>query len=176
MNSRSCLECGTALENALFCSRRCAFRNDLSPQERFAAGIYILPESGCWPWIGKRDRDGYGVFYFRRTMFRTHRFAWELENGAIPSGMYVCHRCDNPPCCNPKHLFLGTPADNAADRVRKGRTQDQRGVRNPSVKLSQEQVLEIRSGGDSPAVLSSRFRVSKSLISRIRTGDVWRHV
>lgn len=71
----------------------------------------------CWEWKGKRYPSGYG----RHSKFYAHRVAYELVHGPIPAGMFVCHRCDNPPCCNPAHLFLGTPEDNAKDRERKGR-------------------------------------------------------
>jgi len=79
--------------------------------------------AGCWPFTGQRMRRGlpYGLIFDRRTR-RAHRVAWELTHGPIPEGLNVLHRCDNPPCCNPAHLFLGTDGDNAADREAKGRS------------------------------------------------------
>jgi len=72
-------------------------------------------------WSGSRGRDGYGSIHVGPQTILTHRLAWELAHGPIPDGLCVLHHCDNPPCCNPAHLWLGTPADNAADRDAKGR-------------------------------------------------------
>lgn len=85
---------------------------------RVAAGLW--PWS-CWEWQGHRDDKGYGDVMFCGREQGAHRFAWESEFGHIPNGLYVLHKCDNPPCVRPDHLFLGTKADNSLDMVRKGR-------------------------------------------------------
>ena len=90
--------------------------------ERLAAKLSPPDERGCLVWTAKsRGRGGYGVINAGGKQVRAHRLAWEIANGPIPEGMSVCHRCDNPPCCNVEHLFLGAPKDNMADKMRKGR-------------------------------------------------------
>jgi hypothetical protein len=91
-----------------------------SIRERFALRVQKLGD-GCWEWQGYQDPVGYGRFRFRGTMWLAHRVSWVLANGEIPDRLLVCHRCDNPPCVNPGHLFLGTTQDNALDKMSKGR-------------------------------------------------------
>jgi len=114
-----------------------------------------------------------------------HREAYALANGAIPPGMFVCHRCDTPACCNPAHLFLGTHAENMADMSRKGRSMAQRsphkirGERNGAAKLTESQVRGIRvafSAGETMASIARRHSVSDATISLIMRGRRWRHV
>lgn len=98
----------------------------LSPAERLAARLKRMP-NGCLEWQGSRIKgDGHGNIYVSGKATLAHRLAWELENGPIPDGMLVCHRCDNPPCCDVTHLFLGTYADNARDMVAKRRHMNNR--------------------------------------------------
>ena len=89
--------------------------------ERFRARI-VAKSNGCHEWNGATDPQGYGRVNVDGKNSHAHRVAWKLANGPIPEGISVCHRCDNPPCCNVGHLFIGTNADNVADRVAKGRT------------------------------------------------------
>lgn len=139
----------------------------------------------CWEWQGSRDELGYGFFRVshNENMRKAHRVAWELINGPIPQGQRVCHRCDNPPCCNPADLFLGTHAENMADRNLKGRSTKGRvlhwGERSGrSAKLTLVQVEEIAAtyaaGGISQSELGQRYGVSQTHIGRIVRGERWR--
>jgi len=92
-----------------------------SASERFAAKLARRP-SGCLEWTGAHQPFGYGHMWFNGAVVGTHRIAWVLANGPIPDGLQVCHTCDNPPCCEPTHLWLGTTQENTADMVAKGRS------------------------------------------------------
>jgi hypothetical protein len=102
-------------------------RPPAEPIERFWAKVRITP--GCWLWMAAVNDRGYGRFTLDRTgkLIPAHRFAWSAENGPIPPGLLVCHSCDNPPCVNPAHLWLGTQSDNMIDCLAKGRHRHQKG-------------------------------------------------
>lgn len=95
-------------------------RTDPSPMSRIT-GRYEVTDAGCWKWTGLINRAGYGYLSFGRRKHMAHRFVYEQLVGPIPDGMILCHKCDNPPCVNPEHLFLGTDAMNAKDKSAKGR-------------------------------------------------------
>lgn len=98
-----------------------------SVQPKASDGIrfwrHVDKSGDCWVWTARRAKGskGYGLTTIGRVTVKAHRLSWQLANGPIPSGLHVCHRCDNPPCVRPDHLFLGTHQDNMADKVRKGR-------------------------------------------------------
>jgi hypothetical protein len=134
----------------------------------------------CWIWIGPVNAKGYGSISLgnrQRALgtrgnkrFYSHRLAYELTTGSIPDGMFVCHKCDNPRCCNPAHLFLGTPNDNVQDMISKGRK---------TRKLTEEQVRNIRirfAAGDSISKLAIANGVSRETIRAIVSGRTWRHL
>jgi hypothetical protein len=133
-----------------------------------------IESNGCWIWSGAKDKDGYGKLRWNKRYLRAHRWAYEVSYGTIPDGLHVCHACDNPSCCNPGHLFLGTNAENRRDSVQKGR--QARGRRSGMVKLTKEQVIYIRSSRQTAKVLAAQFKVSISLIYQIKTKQVWKHV
>ena len=91
-----------------------------SPADRLRDWLRRMP-NGCIEWTRSTTKFGYGQIAVEGHTTTTHRLAWKLANGPIPDGMHVLHHCDNPPCCNPEHLFVGTHADNMADRDKKGR-------------------------------------------------------
>lgn len=104
--------------------------------ERFWEKVKIRGSDECWNWIACKSSTGYGNFILKGKNCLAHRVAWELTNGKIPEGMDILHHCDNPPCCNPKCLFLGTQTDNMRDRNRKGR--------HNIGKVTNEEISEIR--------------------------------
>ncbi len=143
---------------------------------RFRSRMSVGTMADCWPW--KRPAAaGYGTFLANGKTHSAHRFAWMLAFGPIPEGMRVCHRCDNPPCCNPSHLFLGTQADNMHDRDAKGRTVIRRGEESAVAKLTRADVVQIRSiSGVSQAEIGRRFGILQPQVSAIRLRRAWRHV
>ena len=138
----------------------------------------------CWIWKGCIIPNGYGQFWLNGRMQNAHRVSWELTNGPIPKGLEILHKCDNPPCVNPSHLWAGTQTENQQDSIRKGRFV--RGVKNGHNKLTPEQVLEIRKtyikntssrkGHPLPfsqRTLAKKFHVSRGTITCILKGRAW---
>lgn len=160
-------------------------RKPVSVETRFW-NLVIQNEQGCWGWKGMPDENGYGRIAIGGSVYRqvlAHRLSYTLHYGPIPEGMHVLHRCDNPPCTRPDHLFLGTHADNMADMKIKGRRKGRMiGEKAPKSKLTAEQVMQIRSRyrgrRQSPSMpqLAAEYGVNKSSIGRIIRGENWKHV
>lgn len=197
VRATTCAQCDTPLtaiqisRRGRYCSLTCASRAaaKITPvTERFWR--FVQQQDGCWEWIGNRSLKGYGVITATRTggTRSAHRLSWEIHHGPIPEGLFVCHHCDNPPCVNPDHLFLGTAADNTADMLTKGRwrlpTQNparhRRGTAVAHAKLTEDDVRYIRQayadGHMSMSALGRRFGVTLALISGIIARRRWRHV
>ncbi len=149
----------------------------------------------CWEWKGARwrfhdrgPRSGYGqvkpttvALREARTILSAHRVAWAFANGPVPEGVMVLHRCNNPPCCNPGHLFLGDDQANSDDKYEKGRGQHARGEVQHLAKLTEERVRIIRRerASDPPtpiAELAKRFGVTTPAVSFAASGHTWKHV
>lgn len=132
--------------------------------------------NGCWEWRLSRDKDGYGKVQVFGKYYKAHRVSWELNNGEIPPGLFVCHKCDNPSCVNPNHLFLGTNSENIKDSFLKGRS-NQRGANNGAAVLSEKQVIEIRSRYENERIsqreLARQYGITQSAVSTIITGHNW---
>ena len=139
-------------------------------RERFWENIEIIPESGCWIWMGYCDP--YGHIHINGLPTRTHRASWIFHNGAIPDGMWVLHRCDTPSCCNPNHLFLGTCADNNKDMLSKGRHGTGGAHRN--CKLTEQQVHLIRTDTRLLRLIAIDYGISLSHTKAIRRGTYWK--
>jgi hypothetical protein len=128
------------------------------------------PNSGCFLWMAAQHRQGYGNFHHDGKCLLAHRVSWELYRGEIPHGMKVLHKCDNEPCVNPDHLFLGTQSDNMFDCGRKGRS-NKAGSINGHAKLTEEDVRIIRAAKPSYGSrqrLAKRFGVTPANISQLR--------
>jgi hypothetical protein len=137
---------------------------------RFRSKVAPPDANGCELWTGGKFWNGYGVIWRNGKHAYAHRTAWELGHGEIPDGKIVCHRCDVKLCVADAHLFLGTDADNSADKVAKGR--QARGAMLPQTKLSEADVLAIRAIGRtrSQKEISAMFGVSQSVVSNILSG------
>lgn len=137
--------------------------------------VQVSGEDDCHPWNGPRRDQGYGIYACAHKNFASHRVAYELANGPITDDMDVCHSCDNPPCCNPRHLWLGVAdVDNQADKVFKER--QARGETQGSAKLTENDVKIILASSESGAILARQFNVTRVTISSIRLRKSWRHV
>lgn len=145
-------------------------------KERFWAKV--MKSAGCWEWIGAKS-CGYGTLRVDGKDLKAHRLAWEWSRGSIPTGLCVCHKCDNRSCVRPSHLFLGTQMDNATDKMQKGRGVFLRGQKHHWSHLSdadiRQMVREYFAGGVSQTMLAKKYHVSQRLVSyhtrRARDGD-----
>lgn len=130
-------------------------------------------DRGCLEFKGCRNEHGYGRINKDGKLIYVHRAAWAEFRGPVPTGMFVCHHCDNPSCWNVQHLFIGTHAENMADRNFKGRAARMQGEAHPGAKLTLAKVAEIRKIRMTNEEIARKFGVSKSLIGAIKRGEVW---
>lgn len=157
-------------------------RKRIPMKERFYSFVRIQPPpSTCWQWTGATVPDGYGILSNpdTRRPVRAHVFSYELHIGPIPAGLQVLHKCDNPPCVNPKHLYAGTHARNMKDASERKRFPNRKGEKHPRVKLTEEKVRTIwqrLKNGESMKALGKEYRVAEITIWHIRKGNSWRHL
>lgn len=176
-----------------FCSELCrdqALRGQPHPSrgrervglaERFWSKVDRRGDAECWPWRGATTDAAFGYGYLGVTrgqsQLRAHRVSWELHFGPVPAGLVVCHHCDNPPCVNPAHLFIGDRADNNRDRGQKGRGGNLRGERGGNARLTTDQVRTIRhlvsEGSRMHRDIASDFGISATTMSRIVNRHTW---
>lgn len=154
-----------------------------SEHDRFMEKVVMVPEGGCWIWIGGLSRTGYGGFSVGKNVMSSHRWSYSFFKGQIPDGLLVCHTCDNRCCVNPDHLFLGTPKQNMEDAVRKGRTSRVPrtwGEKQHLSKLKEADVISIRSEytGERGQIsaLSRKYNVSRTAVREAAKGQTWGHI
>lgn len=195
---RNCDNCGTSFEykfknrnRARFCSLKCASKKtkqeqDIKRAEKLANETredwlrdlklkfekYVIKKSGCWDWSASCDQWGYGNVTHRNKSLKAHRVSYMVNLEEIPEKMLVLHKCDNPPCTNPKHLFLGTNDDNMNDMAQKGRNK----VR---AKLTPKQVIKIRrmiDAGIKLVRIAQEFGLNPRTITNIKLRRAWKDI
>lgn len=135
----------------------------------------VRKTNGCWLWTASKDKNGYGWFRYSHG-YTAHRASWHFAYGEIPRGLCVCHKCDNPSCIRPDHLFLATNQENTADRQRKGRGNYAFGSSHYKAKLNEKIVAKIISSKLSNSDLGKKFGLPTKYVWQIRRGNVWKHV
>lgn len=151
-------------------------------EERLLENLVVDSKTNCWEWCGTRNNKRYGVLVLTMAKYLlAHRVAaWLfIPDFEITSKLFVCHKCDNPPCCNPDHLFIGTNSDNIRDCVKKGRFTRPRGEKHYEAKLNQFQVRRIRLLNQikgSERFIARLFGVSRGAVRCILNGRTWAHL
>lgn len=174
--SRPCKKCGDQFigKKRDYCSTKCCFNHQI-----------IKQKNGCWEWTGMSS-CGYGqlTIYETNKRMRAHRYSYSIYKGKVPDELHVCHHCDNPKCCAPSHLFLGTDKDNMADCKKKGRTAKgdkvaHRGESNKNSKFNNENIIDIRSmcsQGFKDRQIADKYKTSVQQINIIRHRKSWKHI
>lgn len=154
---------------------------DQDRYDRLMRHVRVDPD-GCWAWTGAMFCKGYGNFRWSTDRnVSAHRAMYEVLYGPIPGRLVVMHLCDNPPCCRPDHLRLGTYAENTADMIAKGRSPDwdlmqRKGTDNPAAKLTDDQVREIRSSSEPRRRIAERYGIALASVYNIRSRRTWGHL
>lgn len=143
--------------------------------DRFKTRYKIL-RNNCWVWLGWKNKKGYGRINILGKHYMAHRASYLLFKGKIPEGMFVCHKCDNPSCVNPEHLFLGTNSDNMQDMLRKGREYYPNGEDHYNHKLTKEDIFNIRLDQRSQESIAKDYDVHRVTIGKIKRQLIWKHI
>lgn len=150
-------------------------RSDANTMTDFWNRVNTPSLDECWEWTGSKDKDGYGVLRFRGKRYKAHRLVMRA-----PADVWVLHKCDNPPCVNPEHLFYGSAKDNTQDMIAKGRKASVKGSRNPCSKLTEQQVRNIRlayaSGNYTHSQIANEYGVARQTIGDIVNRRDWKWV
>lgn len=189
--AKNCVGCGAIFQKRKeyshaywrrqrFCSSQCCGRTKtklaaIARPERAALFAKWVDKSGdCWIWTGAKDKDGYGIFTYARKTYRANREALALDGRTVPAGWHACHKCDNPTCVRPDHLYPGSPLDNVADTISRGHKPV--GEACGRSNLTEADICAIRASSETNSVLGARYGVAPSNISMIKTRKTWRHV
>lgn len=145
--------------------------------ERFWEKVEVRAPHECWPWLAATKQGGYGKIADDSGRIQlAHRIAYRLAFGDIPPDRVVCHRCDNPGCVNPQHLFVGTQAENLRDMRIKRRGNPPRGSRHPEARLDEALAARVRADVRSHRRIAKDYGIGKSTVGMIKAGATWTHV
>jgi HNH endonuclease len=149
-----------------------------NPRDAFSARTVKDDVTGCLLWTGSSDGKKYGHIRIKGKLVKAHRYAWQLANGDIPSGLFVLHICDNPQCVNVGHLFIGTQLDNVRDMDAKGRrvNNQPRGEKCHAAKLTIDDVISIRNDNRRQIDIAAQYGVKQGNVSKIKSKQAWGHV
>ena len=143
---------------------------------RFWSKVDPAPIQCCWEWRACKTPDGYGRFHLNNQILYAHRVAYQLAKSEIPEGLIVRHTCDNPACCNPDHLILGTQVDNMADKINRQRCNPPKGEQHYNSKLTAEQAIEVYNSPLTQDEIAKLYNIDQSIVSRIKHKDTWKHI
>lgn len=179
MSNSTCPRCNSLFVSSAPNHRYCSLRCRYSPEHNLADMLKKLGPDDCWEFQGHRNPQGYGKFGFRKSCWQAHRVAYTLAKGEIPPGLDVLHTCDNPPCCNPDHLYVGTDADNTRDKIARNRLRPRKGERHGMHKMTETEartVIAELGAGTPGRILARKYGVTDTAISLIKRGINWRHL